>query len=59
MEARDSHLGDIIGQLFWTHSSERPEPRKLRAELWLDTIDGVVDGSVQNREMRVEGTVAG
>ena len=27
------------------------KPRKVRAELWLDTIDGVVDGSVQNREI--------
>ena len=27
------------------------KPHKVRTELWVDIIDGVVDGGVQNREI--------
>src|SRR6266481_2928652 len=49
----------LIGRSYFGRTPRNiRKPHKVRAELWLDIIDGVVDGSVQNREIasRVNGS---
>ena len=52
IEGHQDIMSCLIGRSYFGRTPRNVrKPRKVRAELWLDTIDGVVDGGVQNRKI--------
>jgi hypothetical protein len=52
IQGHEDIMSCLIGRSYFGRTPRNVrKPRKVRTELWLDTIDGVVDGSVQNREI--------